>query len=49
MVECYEKDSVVRRHHIHKGIWTPHIGEELVREIEEDNEHDHDAVPVMLG
>ena len=43
----YEKESVVRGHHIYKTVWTPVIGEELPVEREEDNQHDQHAVAVV--
>ena len=48
--ECravYEKESVVRGHHVYKAIWTPVIGEELEVKTEEDNNHDQHAVAVV--
>ena len=42
----YEKESVVRGHHIYKTSWTLMIGE-LPIEREEDNQHDEHAVAVM--
>ena len=45
----YEKESVVRGHHIYKASWTPVIGEELPVPVEreEDNQHDEHAVVVL--
>ena len=43
----YEKESVVRGHHIYKASWTPNIGEELSVKREDDNQHDNHAVAVM--
>ena len=43
----YEKTSVIRGNHIYKSVWTPFIGEELVVEAEEGNEHDKNVVTVM--
>ena len=45
--DSYEKTSVIRGHHIYKSIWTPIIGEELVLEAQDDNEHDKHAVAVV--
>ena len=45
--DSYEKTSVIRGHHIYKSVWTPFIGEELVVEAEDGNEHDKNAVAVM--
>ena len=36
----FEKDSVVRGHHIYKVYWTPVIEVELTLMTEDDNEHD---------
>ena len=49
-LECravYEKESIVRGHHVYKAIWTPVIGEELEVRTEDDNEHDQHAVAVV--
>ena len=49
-LECravYEKESVVRGHHVYKAIWTPVIGEELEVRTEDDNDHDQHAVAVV--
>ena len=43
----YEKESVVRGHHVYKVIWTPVIGEELEVRTEDDNDHDQHAVAVV--
>ena len=43
----YEKESVVRGHHVYKISWTPVIGEELMLETEDDNEDDEHTVAVM--
>ena len=43
----YEKESVVRGHHVYKAIWTPVIGEELEVRTEDDNDHDQHAVAVV--
>ena len=43
----FEKDSVVRGHHVYKIYWTPVVGEELTLATEDDNEHDEHAVSVM--
>ena len=40
-------NSVVRGHHVYKSVWTPFLGEELVLEAEDGNEHDQHAVAVM--
>lgn len=40
----YEKVSVITGHCIYKLIWTPVIGEELVLQPEDDNEHDKHTV-----
>lgn len=39
--------NVVRGHHIYKASWTPIIGEELLLEKEDGNQHDNHAVIVM--
>ena len=44
---AYEKKSVVRGHHIYKALWTPSIGEELLVEREDGNQHDDHAVAVI--
>ena len=38
---------MIRGHRIYKSVWTPFIGEELVVEAEDSNEHDEHAVAVM--
>ena len=43
----YEKESVVRGHHVYKVIWTPVIGEELEVRTKDDNDHDQHAVAVV--
>ena len=43
----YEKTSVIRGHHIYKSIWTLFIGEELVVEAQDGNEHNKHIVAVM--
>ena len=45
--DSYEKTSVIGGHHIYKSVWIPFIGEELVVEAEDGNEHDKNAVAVM--
>ncbi len=40
-------DSVVRRHHVYKRIWTPTVGKQLQLRPEEDNESDPRAVAVL--
>ena len=48
--QCSDSDentSVIRDHHIYRSIWTPIIGEKLVFEAQDDNEHDKLAVAVM--
>ena len=45
--ERYEMESVVRGHHIYKVVWTPVIGEELLLQPEDDNEHDRYAVSLL--
>ena len=45
--DFYKKDSVVRGHHIHKTVWTPVIGEELLVEREVGNQHDQHGVAVV--
>ena len=50
--ECravYEKESVVRGHHVYKAIWTPAIGEELEVRTEDDNDHDQHAKSTALS
>ena len=44
--ESCEKTSVIRGHHIYKSVWIPFIGEELVVEAKDSNEHDKNAVAV---
>ena len=46
-VEEYLLSSVVCGHHIYNQVWTPFIGEELITEKEEGNEHDVFAVAVL--
>ena len=44
----YEKMSMIRGHHIiYKSVWTLFIGEGLVAEAEDGNEHDEHTVAVM--
>ena len=43
----FEKESLVRGHHICKVYWTPVIEEEITLVTEDDNEHDEHAVSVM--
>ena len=43
----YSMDSVVRRHHVYKEIWTSFIGKELSCKGEVGNIHDMYAVTVM--
>ena len=43
----FNKDSVVRGHHIYKTYWMPVVGEELTLETEDDNEHNEHTVAVM--
>ena len=45
--DSYEKTSVIRGHHIYKSVWIPFIGEELIVEAEDGNEHKEHAVAVM--
>lgn len=45
----FEKESVVRGHHIYKIVWSPVIGEELPLSPEDSNEHDDHAVAVLKG
>ena len=45
--EWYEMESVVRGHRIYKAVWTPVIGEELLLQPEDDNEHDRYAVSLL--
>ena len=45
--DSYEKMSVIRGHHIYKSVWILFIGEELVVEAKDGNEHDKNAVTVM--
>jgi len=47
-VICYNKESVVRGHHVYKTVWIPFIGEILAVNREEDNSHDCHAVAVYL-
>ena len=49
LVESFEKASVVRGHHIYKAVWTPTLGEDLLLEPEDENEHDKYAVSVVRG
>ena len=44
----YEKENVVRGHHIYKASWTPSIGEELSVEREDDNQHDNGNIIVHV-
>ena len=43
----YDLSSVVRGHHIYKDVWTPIIGEQLLVEKEEGNEHDTFAIALL--
>ena len=43
-MDQYEKESVIRGHHVYKSIWMPHMGEELIAKIDDNNEHDQYAV-----
>ena len=45
-IPVYTLESVVRGHHIYKRIWTPHVGEKLQLQ-REDNENDLRAVAVL--
>ena len=40
----FNKDSVVRGHHIYQTYWTPVVGEELTLETEDNNEPDEHTV-----
>ena len=40
----FEFESVVRGHHVYKGIWNPTVGEELEACREPENAHDRHAV-----
>ena len=42
----FRKESVVRCHHVYRFVWTPVVGEELILEPEDCNEHDKFAVAV---
>ena len=46
-MEVYEVDSVVRRHHVFKEIWTPFIGEDLECKRDVSNTRDAYAVGIM--
>ena len=39
-------DSVIRGHHVYKHIWTPYVGEELLLDQEQGNQHDFYATTV---
>ena len=43
----YVLESIVRGHHVYKRVWTPHLGEQLRIQREENNENDPRAVAVM--
>ena len=43
----FERESVVRGHHIYKDVWTPQLNEELQLQREPGNEHDRHAVAVV--
>ena len=43
----FEKDSVIRGHHIYRVYWTPVLEVELTLMTEDDNEHDKHAVAVV--
>ena len=49
IVEMFENVSVVRGQHIYMAVWTPTLGEELLLEAEDDNEHNKYAVHVVRG
>ena len=42
----YVLESIVRGHHVYKRMWTPHLGEQL-RIQSEENENDPRAVAVL--
>ena len=41
------QESIVRGHHIYKCVWTPHVGEQLQMQREENNENDPRTVAIM--
>ena len=42
----YNKESVVRGHHVYKIVWTPFIGDSLVVNYKTANSNDSNAVAV---
>ena len=46
-MEVYEVDSIVRRYHVFKEIWTPFIGEDLECKRDVSNTRDAYAVGIM--
>ena len=45
--EVFAIESVVRRHHVYKYVWTPFEGEKLVLEWEHHNSYDRYATTVI--
>ena len=43
----YVLEGNIRGHHVYKRVWTPHLGEQLRIQCEENNENDPRAVAVM--
>ena len=41
--------SVICRHHVHKCVWTPVVGEELLLQRDLSNSYDAFAVAIMKG
>ena len=46
-MDRYEKESIVRGHHVYKSVWTPSTGEVLRALIDDNNEYDRHAVAVV--
>ena len=44
--DYYEKASVIKGHHVYKAVWTPFLGEELLVQPEDHNDHDEHAIAV---
>ena len=46
-MEVYKVDSIVRKYHVFKEIWTPFIGEDLECKRDVSNTRDAYAVGIM--
>ncbi len=48
-VDEFYLDSIVRRHHVYKSVWTPVTGKVLAVEVEHGNHEDQNATAVLKG